>query len=84
MVTTDLLLYLRQKLLDARAAKDRKTLEELSNTFHILQEAVWSVEESSVYAGFLEDMICAVRDSMMGVEWKSEIPSIDDIRTRKN
>lgn len=84
MVTTDLLLYLRQRLLDARTVKDHKMLNELSNTFHILQEAIWSVEEASVYAGFLEDMICAVRDSMMGVEWKSEIPSIEEIKEGKS
>jgi hypothetical protein len=83
MVTTDLLLYLRQRLLDARAAKDQKTLNELSNTFRILQEAIWSVEDSSIYAGYLEDMAHAVADSMAGIEWKSEIPSIEAIHTRK-
>jgi len=80
MVTTDLLLYLRQRLLDARSAKDQKTLDELSKTFRILQEAIWSVEESSVFAAFLEDMAHAVGDSLMGVEWRSEIPSIEDIQ----
>ncbi|MEO8611349.1 MAG: hypothetical protein ABI690_25860 [Chloroflexota bacterium] len=79
MVTKELLLYLRQRLLDARSAKNQEQLKDLQGTFYVLQEAIWSTKQYSKMAAFLDDMIDSVRDSFQGVEWKSEIPSIEAI-----
>ncbi len=81
MVTKELLLYLRQSLLTARETKNEQQLKDLEATFHILQEAIWSTKQYSKMAAFLDDMIDSVRDSFQGVEWKSEIPTIEAIQS---
>ncbi len=73
-----LFLYLRQNLIDARAQKNTQLLTELGNIFDLLEAAAIEVGDRK-YAAIAEEMRSSVRDTFMGTEWKSNIPSIDEI-----
>lgn len=73
-----LLSYLRKSLIDAREKKDEKLLIELGNTFDLIEAAAFEVRDRRI-AEIAEEMRSAVRDTFMGSEWKSNIPSVDDI-----
>jgi hypothetical protein len=74
----DLLLYIRQKVLDARKDHDQDALLVLSNMLEVIQDVAWSVQDTRL-ASLVEDLLCAIRDSLTGVEWKSTIPSPEAI-----
>ncbi|MBC7810259.1 MAG: hypothetical protein H7175_03890 [Burkholderiales bacterium] len=74
----DLLLSLRQRLLDAREKNDKTQLSYLKITFGTLVEAAYTVEDKALVA-ILVDLEDAARDSITGVDWKSSIPSIEVI-----
>lgn len=78
MTLAELICTLRQRLLDARASKDERELEQLFTTFIKLAEASYGNKRLS---GICEDMGFAARDSLEGVDWKSEIPTIEEIRS---
>lgn len=69
-----LLRSLRTMLLKAREAQGSEDLEYLMVTFSMLRRAMYAIEKESVIEVVvaLED---AARDSIMGVPWKSGIPS---------
>ena len=73
-----LLGYVRQQLIEAREEKNEKRLIELGNIFDLLEGASLEAKDRSL-AALAEAMRCAVRDSLMGTEWKSRIPSLDEI-----
>ena len=73
-----LLGYLRKSLIDAREKKDEKLLIELGNAFDLIEAAAFEVQDRRT-AEIAEEMRSAVRDTFMGSEWKSNIPSVDDI-----
>jgi hypothetical protein len=79
MTIVDLLLYLREKLLEARARKESKELQTLWDTINAVLECSYQHGERQI-ATLLEEMGDAIRDSLMGVEWKSTIPSEESIR----
>ena len=70
----DLMCYLRQRLLQARDRKEQTDLTALLSTFDVLRSAAWTTGDDDLSA-IIQDMIDAVQDSLMGVEWKSDIPS---------
>jgi len=73
-----LLGYLRRQLIEAREEKNEKLLVELGNTFDLIEAASFEVKDRK-HAAIAEEMSSAVRDAFMGSEWKSNIPSIDEI-----
>ena len=75
----ELLIALRQSLLDALADNNRSKLHDLKITFSSVVEAAYSSKDERLITLLvaLED---AARDGCMGVSWKSEIPSIEMIR----
>src|SRR5437016_3386555 len=74
MTIVDLLLYLREKLLEARVRKDAQELQTLWDTINSVLECSYKHHDRAV-ASLLEDMGDAIRDALMNVEWKSSIPS---------
>ncbi len=83
MTLTDLLSYLRQQLIEAADHGDASRVAELQGTLVLLQEAAWEVRDER-RAALIEDMIDAARDALVGVEWKSELPSVEVIRATEN
>lgn len=75
----DVLDYLRQGVVEAIEYHDHPRLRELQNTLVVLQEAAWKARDERS-AALIEDMICAIRDALVGVEWKSDLPSSEAIR----
>ena len=80
MTLTDLLCYLRQQLLDARDQNDQKVLAELLSALDLIRESAWKSNDQRL-ASLVEDMLDAAQDSLMGVGWKSNIPSLEVIRS---
>ncbi len=78
LTLTTLLLHLRRVLLEARARQDRRMLNALLSALEIVQDAAEEAGDRTA-AILLEDMACAARDSLMGVEWKGDIPSLEAI-----
>ncbi|MBC7811349.1 MAG: hypothetical protein H7175_09385 [Burkholderiales bacterium] len=74
----ELLLSLRQRLLDACEKNDKTQLSYLKITFGMLIEAAYTTEYKALIA-ILVDLEDAARDSMTGVDWKGSIPSIEVI-----
>jgi len=74
-----LLNYLRQRLLDARSQHDEQSLRELEAALDLLTQAAYASGDKAV-ASVLEELEDSTRDSLTGVEWKSNIPSIDAIK----
>lgn len=74
----ELLLSLRQRLLDAREKKDQTQLYYLKITFGTLVEAAYTTEDKTLIT-LLVDFEDATRDSMSGAAWKSSIPSVESI-----
>jgi hypothetical protein len=79
LTISSLLVYLRQTLIDARKEKNEKLLAELGNTFDLIEAASYEAKDKK-HAAIAEEMRCAVRDAFMGTQWKSNIPSIEDIQ----
>lgn len=74
----DVVISLRQRLIEAAERQDRDGLGALKITFGELVETSYSTSEQSLTRIFvaLED---AARDAVMGVPWKSDIPSVEAI-----
>ena len=70
----DLVCYLRQRLIEARDKQDQAGLTTLLGTLDLLRDVAWSKSDKP-FAAIIEDMIDSVQDSLMGVDWKSNIPS---------
>ena len=73
-----LLKHLRQKLIEARKDKNEKLLVELGHAFDLIEEAALEAKDAKL-AAIAEEMQSSVRDTFMGAEWKSSIPSDDEI-----
>lgn len=80
MTIVDLLCYLRQELLKARADKDQEKLRKIWGAIDIFLESAYQSKDARV-GSLLEDMGDSIRDSLMDVEWKSTIPSTEDIES---
>ncbi|HSH81919.1 MAG TPA: hypothetical protein VLA19_25615, partial [Herpetosiphonaceae bacterium] len=65
-----------RRLIDARGQHDQQTLTDLLIVFDFVQESAWSCGDETV-GSLVMDMIGATQDSLMGVEWKSTIPSAE-------
>ena len=81
LTLTDLMLYLRQSLLKAREQEDAESLVRLSTVFDVLEEAAsadYATRDGRII-GILMELECAARDSLQGEDWKSDIPSVEQI-----
>src|SRR5690349_16140377 len=79
MTLADLLCYLRQQLLDAKERKDEKILNDLWAALNLIEDAAINCKDG-IHADIADEMICALRDFAYGVEWKSNIPTVEAIR----
>ncbi|HRF51033.1 MAG TPA: hypothetical protein PLC98_25605 [Anaerolineales bacterium] len=79
----DILTDLRQQLLAARNIADTDAKSRAAGLIldvcGVLVESAYRVDDRPV-AGILEQLLDSARDTIHGVEWKSTIPTEDDIR----
>lgn len=75
----DMVIKLRQRLIEAGERHDRDGLGAMKVTFGELVEASYGTHEKSLIEILvaLED---AARDAVVGVSWKSDIPTIEAIQ----
>jgi hypothetical protein len=78
MIFAGFLCYLRQRLLDLRDNQDQDELSKLFTTLLFVGEAAEKANDSQVVI-ILDHLVDATRDSLQGVEWKSYIPSVEEI-----
>ncbi|MEL6269961.1 MAG: hypothetical protein AAFU54_30915 [Chloroflexota bacterium] len=78
MTLADLMLKIRQKLLQARDEKDTRLLNELAATLAIIDDIC---EENFMFerASIAQDLRLAAFDTLNGTPWKSELPTIEQI-----
>ncbi len=79
MTVVDLLCHLRQRLIGLREANDQEGLRRVWAGLQLFLDSAYAYQDRQV-AAILEDMEDAVRDSLMGVDWKSTIPSLESIK----
>lgn len=75
----ELLCHLSRRLSELRASADHDQLRKVWSAITEILDAAYRCEDQTT-ASLLEEMGDAVRDSLMGVEWKSTIPSEEAIR----
>jgi hypothetical protein len=78
MEMVDVVAFLRQNLLKAVEQKNRDELANLKIAFSLLVEASYEKNDSETTA-ILVKLEDAARDGVMGVSWKSDIPSVEMI-----
>lgn len=79
MTIVDLLSYFRRRLIDLRKEANHDELRKLWSSINEVLAAAYEGNHRDV-AALLEEMGDAIRDSLMGVDWKSTIPSDESIR----
>lgn len=81
ITSLDIFFYFRQRLLDAQAQKDIDTLRNLAIVFDML----WDLADKKKIQGgifrILENLENSAQDSVEGVDWKSIIPSEEEIKS---
>jgi signal transduction histidine kinase len=80
----DILLGLRQQLLEAREKNDTNTLQSLALVFNIIGEIADQKGIEGMIFGILENLGNSAMDSVEGVPWKSIIPSEEEIISALN
>jgi hypothetical protein len=78
LTLADLLINLRQKLLDARAQADMALAQALFTTYDLILEASYPSKNRAL-SGILQDFVDSARDTLNGEDWKSTIPTIEQI-----
>jgi hypothetical protein len=78
MTFVELLLGLRQRLLTAKDQNDSKSLVALQNASYVLFDIVAEFGDVAV-AAILEDMVDSISDFLINEDWKSSVPTIEDI-----
>ena len=82
--STNILLGLRQQLLDAREKNDTNTLQSLAVVFNIIEEIAIQKGIEGIIFRILENLGNSAIDSGRGVPWKSIIPSEEEIISALN
>jgi hypothetical protein len=82
--STDILLGLRQQLLDAREKNDTNTLQSLAVVFNIIEEIAIQKGIEGIIFRILENLGNSAIDSVGGFPWKSIIPSEEEIISALN
>lgn len=79
MTIEDIILYLRQQLLELRNAQDRQSISELLSTFKMLTKASFENGDKALTA-ILVSLTDAARDLYMGKALNGSVPSEEDVR----
>ena len=82
--STDILLDLRQRLLDAREQNEVNTLQNLAVFFYMIWDVVAKKKIQGGIGRILENLERSAYDSVQGVGWKSIIPSEEEIISALN
>ena len=82
--STDILLALRQRLLDARQRNDQDTLRDLAIFFNMIYEIAEQRKVQGNIFGILLNLESAAFESIHGISWKSIIPSEEEIISALN
>jgi hypothetical protein len=80
MSLLDVLLSIREQLIQYATENNRKDAEDVFITLSTLREISYHSPNRSL-TGILVDLTSAAQDIVMGESWKSTIPSVDSIRT---
>ncbi len=75
----DVLFALREKLLQARTANNREDAEELMIIFDALTLVSYD-SPNRVLTSLLVELTDSARDIVMGVSWKSTIPTVEQLQ----
>lgn len=78
--SVDIFLYLRQRLLSAREQKDISDLMNIQIVTDILLDLAFMKNNREVGV-ILENFESAARDAIQGVDWKSIIPTEEEIKS---
>jgi hypothetical protein len=78
LTIASLLIYLRQRLLLAQEQKNQAEVQESSRIFDLLYDAAVEVRDGPLI-GLTEDLSYSVNHWLMGVEWKSAIPTEEQL-----
>jgi len=84
LTTVDILLYLRERLIDAREKNDVSTLQNLAVFFDMIWDLVNTKRIQGGIGRILENLENSAYDSIQGVGWKSTIPSEEEIISALN
>ena len=79
MNLTNLLCSLRSRLLEANDKRDIQLLNELKTTFTILREASYIYKDDAIIR-ILTALDDSAGDFIINEDWKSNVPSIEDIQ----
>jgi len=79
LTITALLCYLRNQLLDARERRNIEQLQALDITLGIIEEAAIDVGDNRLYGDIVMNLVTSAQDALNDEEWKSTIPSIEEI-----
>jgi hypothetical protein len=82
--STDILLGLRQHLLDAREQNDMNTLQNLAVFFDLIWDIAAKRDIQGRIFRILQDLESSAWDSIHGIPWKSTIPSEEEIISALN
>lgn len=82
--STDILIALRQRLLEARAQNDMDTLQSLALSFGILEEVAEKKNSHPRISTILDDLGTSAFEAIHGIPWKSTIPSEEEIISALN
>ena len=82
--STDILLAVRQRLLDARQQNDKDSLRDLAVFFNMIYEIAEKKQVPGNIFGILLNLESAAFDAIHGIPWKSSIPSEEEIISALN
>jgi len=80
LTRADILIALRQSLLDARENTDQVAISKLLTTFGVLVETSYQYEKPTM-TGLFVSFEDAARNTMIGVGWKANIPTQEDVES---
>ena len=82
--STDILLALQQRLLDAREQNDMNTLQNLYVGFGMLEDIAEKKKTHARISRILDDLRTSAFEAIQGISWKSTIPSEEEIISALN
>jgi hypothetical protein len=83
LTMADLTNHLRSKLLEAKADKNKELIEDLHITINTIFQAA-EIKKDKTLTLLLDRLLEAVGDYIMDDDWKSDIPSEEEINNHLN
>jgi len=81
MTVADLICYMRQQLLEAKIEKNNELIKDLQTLLNIIFK-VAEIKEDKTLTLLLDKLLYAMSDYFIDDEWKSEIPSEEEINSK--